>query len=70
MPDFTAEIRQLVTLKDDDLQERVYVARQVLNRAHREGYEEGYEQAMRDRGLADVIARLETHAAQREENDV
>ena len=56
MPDFDAAIRKLARLSEDTPHERVYVIRQVLDKVHRQGYDDGYREAMQDRATADLIA--------------
>jgi hypothetical protein len=56
MPDFTVAIRKLAVLNDNSPYERVYTVRRILDNVYREGYEEGYQRAMQDRSMADLIA--------------
>jgi hypothetical protein len=57
--DFEAAIRKLARLSEDNPHERVYVIRQVLGKVHRQGYDDGYREAMQDRATADMLAEQE-----------
>lgn len=63
MPDLEAAMRKLSTLFDISPYERVYAWRQILDGMWRKGFEEGYSAAMRDRGVADLLAEKEAKEA-------
>jgi hypothetical protein len=56
LPDLERAIMKLASLSEERAADRVYEIRQVVASVQREGFEEGYHTAMKDRANADVLA--------------